>query len=230
MANFVSYANATELFTEVGNKFRAVNGAYILRGSITFANLPTVLTAAMRGYVYNVTEEFTTTALFIGGAGKKYPAGTNVAVADVGTDTFSEVTPEGTENPQEEGWYEESSGTYILTSDITVDSSKTYYQAVHTPDYKFDIFAGFIDVDTINGRIDNVSGMVTDREFDDTETYAIGDIVKHSDSLYRFKEAHAAGAWDTTEVDKINILDLVEDAEPDSLTEAQINALVALLD
>ncbi len=83
--NFVDYSNATELMTEIGNKIKALNGAYILRGSVTFANLPGTLTAAMTGYVYNVSNEFTTDARFIEGAGKKYSAGTNVVVANVGT-------------------------------------------------------------------------------------------------------------------------------------------------
>ncbi len=39
------------------------------------------------------------------------------------------VTPIGTENPSEEGWYEYDSeySEYFLTEDITVDSEKTYY-------------------------------------------------------------------------------------------------------
>ena len=39
------------------------------------------------------------------------------------------VTPVGTENPSEEGWYEYDSeySEYFLTEDITVDSEKTYY-------------------------------------------------------------------------------------------------------
>lgn len=45
--------------------------------------------------------------------------------------TYTEVTPVGTENPSEEGWYERSgyagSYTYAPTEDTTVNSSKTYY-------------------------------------------------------------------------------------------------------
>lgn len=37
------------------------------------------------------------------------------------------VTPIGTENPSEEGWYEYVSSEYVLSADTTVDSSKTYY-------------------------------------------------------------------------------------------------------
>lgn len=186
MANFVSYENATTLMTDIGNKIKALSGAYILRGSVTFANLPETLTKAMTGYVYNVTTEFTTDARFIEGAGKKYSAGTNVAVANLGDDT--------------------------------------------TPDMKFDVIGAFVDVDGITARIDAVSDMITAAEFDATETYAIGDIVKHEDALYKFKAAHAAGAWDSTEVDAVTVLELIEAAEPDSLTAAQITALQALLD
>ena len=46
----------------------------------------------------------------------------------IDTASYSEVTPVGTENPQEEGWYEESGGVYTLTTDTTVVSGKTYYR------------------------------------------------------------------------------------------------------
>lgn len=46
-------------------------------------------------------------------------------------DSYDAVTPAGTENPSEEGWYERSgsAGSYVytLTTDTTVDSEKTYY-------------------------------------------------------------------------------------------------------
>jgi hypothetical protein len=45
------------------------------------------------------------------------------------TYTYHSVTPEGTENPQEEGWYvSNSSGGYVLTTDTTVQSGTTYYE------------------------------------------------------------------------------------------------------
>lgn len=184
MANFVSYSNATELMTEIGNKIKALNGAYIFRGSVTFANLPSNLTASMTGYVYNVTDDFTTTADFIEGAGKKYPAGTNVAIANVGTSL--------------------------------------------SPDMKFDVIGSFYDIDEIEGRIDDTQAMLA-AEFDATSAYAIGDIVTYQDGLYKFKSAHAAGAWDSTEVDSVALKDLISSAEPDSLTSAQVQALIALL-
>lgn len=84
--NFVSYSNATELMTAIANKFATLSGAYIFKGSIQFANLPSTVTESMVGFVYNINEEFTTDARFIEGAGKVYPAGTNVSIANVSDD------------------------------------------------------------------------------------------------------------------------------------------------
>jgi hypothetical protein len=42
--------------------------------------------------------------------------------------TYSAVTPEGTENPSEEGWYEKSGDVYSLSEDTTVTDGKTYYE------------------------------------------------------------------------------------------------------
>lgn len=48
--------------------------------------------------------------------------------------TYREVTPVGTENPSEEGWYERRGDSepyaYVLTTDTEVDSEKTYYEVV----------------------------------------------------------------------------------------------------
>lgn len=56
-----------------------ISSTYKPGGSIAFADLP-ALTAANSGMVYNLTDNFTTTASFVEGAGNTYPAGTNVAV------------------------------------------------------------------------------------------------------------------------------------------------------
>lgn len=41
---------------------------------------------------------------------------------------YEVVTPIGTENPSEEGWFEFVNGEYVLTTDTEVDSQKTYYR------------------------------------------------------------------------------------------------------
>lgn len=62
-----------------------VGSAYKAKGSVAFANLP-ALSATNEGNVYNVTDAFTTTADFVEGAGHSYPAGTNVAIINNGTE------------------------------------------------------------------------------------------------------------------------------------------------
>ena len=227
MANFVSYANATELMTAIGQKFDTLEGAFVFRGSVTFANLPSNLVKSMVGYTYNVSNQFTTDARFVEGAGKKYSAGTNVSVADVGD--YEAVTPVGTENPSEEGWYELDGGEYVPTSDTEIASGKTYYQYV--ADYKFDVVGNFVDVDGIYTEIDKVVDMISTGDFDATQAYAIGDVVVYQRGLYRFTSAHTANdPWDANEVETVDVLSLIGEAEPDSLTAGQITALLALLD
>lgn len=55
----------------------AIASVYKPAGSSAFANLPP-LSASFEGYVFNITDDFTTTADFVEGAGKIYPAGTNI--------------------------------------------------------------------------------------------------------------------------------------------------------
>ena len=59
-----------------------VNHAYIPKGSVAFANLPTTLTEDMLGWTYNVSDAFTTDSQFVDGAGISYPAGQNVVVVE----------------------------------------------------------------------------------------------------------------------------------------------------
>ena len=57
-------------------------------------------------------------------------------LADIPTSTstvsYTAVTPEGTENPSEEGWYVVDGGEYVATTDTTVQSGTTYYEKVIT--------------------------------------------------------------------------------------------------
>ncbi len=62
----------------------AVAGALQPAGSIAFASLPT-LAKANCNKIYNITDAFTTTSDFVEGAGKSYPAGTNVAIINTGS-------------------------------------------------------------------------------------------------------------------------------------------------
>ena len=64
-----------------------IGGIYKVKGSITFAELPTE--GVSEGWVYNVTDVFTTTEGFLEGAGTEYPAGTNVVWTEDGWDCMS---------------------------------------------------------------------------------------------------------------------------------------------
>lgn len=65
----------------------AITGVYTPKGSIAFASLPTAA-AGNKGWVYNVTDAFTTTAAFVEGAGHSYAAGTNVVCVDAGSGSY----------------------------------------------------------------------------------------------------------------------------------------------
>lgn len=78
------YQTQSEVEAEIRSQ---ISGAYKPQGAVAFANLP-ALSSSIEGYVYNVTNAFTTTADFIEGAGHKYPAGTNVVCVEHGTGTY----------------------------------------------------------------------------------------------------------------------------------------------
>lgn len=76
LTNGAGYQTASQVASSIAS---AISSAYKASGSVAFASLPTPA-AANLGNVYNVTDAFTTTASFVEGAGKAYPANTNVVV------------------------------------------------------------------------------------------------------------------------------------------------------
>ena len=180
----------------------------------------------MAGFVWDITDDFTTDSRFIEGTGIDYPAHTDVSVADLST--YAATVP--ISDPAAEGLYEiNAAGKYVPTADTSIEAGKTYY--AKTEIIKYNIAGPFYDLDAISERIDKVIADLTDAEFDADQSYGIGDIVVYEDTLYRFTSAHTAtDPWDPTEVTTITIMDLIDDAEPDSLTQAQVNTLLGLLD
>lgn len=83
LTNDAGYQTGAQVESAINAK---VSSTYRAGGSVAFASLPE-LTEANCGLVVNVTDAFTTTASFVEGAGKKHPAGTNVAVVQSG-DTY----------------------------------------------------------------------------------------------------------------------------------------------
>jgi len=76
LTNDSGFQTADEVTATVNAKLSAT---YKPGGSVAFASLPAADEAHL-GMVYNVTDEFTTTDGFTEGAGKSYPAGTNVVI------------------------------------------------------------------------------------------------------------------------------------------------------
>lgn len=78
------YQTKSEVDAEIRSQ---ISGAYKPQGAVAFASLP-ALSSSIEGYVYNVTDSFTTTANFVEGAGHNHTAGTNVVCVEHGTGTY----------------------------------------------------------------------------------------------------------------------------------------------
>ena len=91
----------------------AITGVYTPKGSIAFASLPTAA-AGNKGWVYNVTNAFTTTAAFVEGAGHSYGAGTNVVCVDAGSGSYK---------------WDVLAGTIDLT-ELTADEVQTLWSSI----------------------------------------------------------------------------------------------------
>ena len=74
--------NALEVANQALEKANSVTATFKPGGSIANISLLPPLTASNLGYVFDVADAFTTTADFLEGAGKEYPAGTNVAIVE----------------------------------------------------------------------------------------------------------------------------------------------------
>lgn len=103
--------------TQIGSPFK-------YGGSITFENLPSTPSAADANSIYNITDSFTTTSAFIEGAGKTYPAGTNVIVATISStykydvmSGFLDLSPYATSS-----WVSANFAPATITSQIVYDS------------------------------------------------------------------------------------------------------------
>lgn len=84
LTNGAGYQTASDVQTAINNQ---IGSAYKAKGSIAFASLPT-LGSSVEGFVYNITDSFTTTSDFVEGAGRTYPAGTNVVIINTTGSTY----------------------------------------------------------------------------------------------------------------------------------------------
>ena len=231
MSNFVSYSNATELMTAIGQKLAALNGAYVVKGNSTFENLPSTLTAAMNGYVYNVTNDFTTTNDFVEGAGKDYPAGTNVVIVNLGDSTTpnmkfdvigSFVDVEALEDAIADvsamitGDFDKTQA-YAIGDIVVYDGGLYKFTSAHTANDDWD--SSEVSATTVIALLqqqnvdlkayaDTVANMIAD-PFSATTAYAAGDVVTYGNHLYIFSSSHSAGAWTGSDVTEIQVMDYI---------------------
>jgi len=105
-----------------------ISTVYKPGGSITFAQLP-ALTAEHLGFVYDINESFTTNANFVEGAGKVYPAGTDVAIINAGTSSAPVYKYDILPGFVDLSGYVQSSQMAVLTNqEITMAVNTAYTQ------------------------------------------------------------------------------------------------------
>lgn len=140
--------NALNLnFADLQNYVNKMSSAtYKASGSILFSELPE-LSGNNVGNVYNIKESFTTTSDFYEGAGHTYGAGTNVSIIQVENSDYQATQVSAGDNPLELGLYEydTQTDTYILTTDTSPESGKTYYIRNVTINYFYDVMTAAID-------------------------------------------------------------------------------------
>ena len=131
-------------------------GALRPAGSVAFANLP-ALTAANLNKVVNVTDAFTTTADFVEGAGKAYPAGTTVAIINTGTDASPVYKYDAMTGLVDlSGYLEKSGGT--MTGDINMGSHQV--TGLGTPTNNTDAATKKYVDDAVAGGVHSATGTI----------------------------------------------------------------------
>lgn len=229
MANFVSYSDMTALMTAIGNKFAALNGAYVIKGNSTFANLPSTPTVAQEGFVYNVTDAFTTDSRFVEGSGKSYPADTNVVIVNLGDATTpnikydvigafvdTEAIDTALENLQVSlaDAFDETDA--YESGDIVTYGHKLYkFNADHAAGdwtgrdvdeitVEELIVAASGDVSALTARFGVLESAIAPA-FSTSASYSAGDYVLYNDEIYKFTANHAAGAWTGSDATKTTV-------------------------
>lgn len=157
-----------------------ISSVYKPGGSVEFKNL-TEPNKDSLGFVYNITDEFTTDDRFIEGEGNNYPAGTNVVVIDDGSENYK---------------YDVLSGFIDLTDYVTDDRTIAEF------DLKDNITAD--ELKTALG-INNLSEVAYSGKYEDLE----GKLIPDNETITVDEDGtiHAAGGGDTTDciksVDKV---------------------------
>ncbi len=112
LTNDSGYQTADDVSAAVSSQIGRV---YKPAGTVAFAAIPTP-SADVLGNVYNISDGFTTDDRFVDGAGQKIPAGTNVAVVQVGEDYKLDVLAGAVDLTN---YVEKETGKGLSTEDYT---------------------------------------------------------------------------------------------------------------
>ncbi len=112
LTNDSGYQTADDVSTAVSSQIGRV---YKPAGTVAFAAL-SVASADVLGNVYNISDAFTIDDRFVDGAGHKVPAGTNIAVVQVGEDYKLDVLAGAVDLTN---YVEKETGKGLTTEDYT---------------------------------------------------------------------------------------------------------------
>ena len=156
---YLDYEGLQRVLENINRKYAPIS-AIVFKGTVDkVADLPAVA-LEKAGFMYNIKSAGLTTDDFVEGAGHEISEGENVAAVERYTGVYTKVTPTATDDPKALGWYEEDSVTFedvtaeldpsdnpqalglyeqgatatdfVLTTDTTVQSGKSYYERVAT--------------------------------------------------------------------------------------------------
>ena len=177
---------------ELASSISSLPSAIVPKGTKAFSGLTpsTDLAAANVGFMWNISDAFTTTADFVEGAGVSIPAGANVYVANPSTGVYKYDIFQG--------MYDLSG--YALKSEMSVTPGEGANADKTTIQLKTGTSATVLTThQDISGKVDKIET----EAFSAEKAYAEGDYVTYDNKLYQFTAAHAAGAWAGTDAKEI---------------------------
>lgn len=176
-------------------------------GSIYFAALPS-LVADNVGNVYDIKDDFTTTADFLEGAGKPCKAGTNVAIVDNGTAQTPDIKYDV---------MSASIDTSIFMLSVTTPplspagGDYIFYHGTASGDfangdgiYKYDL----ANTRWVHQDLGFVEQGIVALPFSTTTVYAVNDRCYKDGFLYKCTTAHT-GAWDASDFTTVTLDDVI---------------------
>lgn len=185
-------------------------------GSIYFAALPS-LVADNVGNVYDIKDDFTTTADFLEGAGRPYKAGTNVAIVDNGTAQTPDIKYDV---------MSASIDTSIFMLSVTTPplspagGDYIFYHGTASGDfangdgiYKYDLAS----TRWVHQNLGFVEQGIVALPFSTTTAYAVNDRCYKDGSLYKCTTAHT-GEWDVSDFTTVTLDDVI----PKPLTASEL--------